>query len=140
MEKKESARILLIDDDEVTNMINTSLIVRNFKCTVKATTSAQDALNDFKDWVPGSQQQLPDVILLDINMPDMDGWEFLNAFEKLPAALSDRCRIFMLTSSIDNDDIERSKKYSCVTDFISKPLTFEKLKYIVSALPSTFNT
>jgi len=122
--------ILLIDDDAVSNMINTKIIKKNFNISVSAQTSAKDALNQFKQWIENSQGQLPDTIFLDVNMPVMDGWDFLDEFEKFPESVLSGCKVYMLTSSIDVEDIEKSKRYKTVHEFISKPLTPEKLKML----------
>ena len=123
MEKTQvSKRILLIDDDVVTNMINTRLIAKNFDFSVSAYTNAQEALDQFSQWLRASPDMLPDVIFLDINMPMMDGWEFLTEFQKFPDLILGKCSVFLLTSSIDQDDIEKSKNYASVREFISKHL------------------
>ncbi len=121
-------RILLVDDDPVTNMINTKLIMREFNFIVEAYTNAQETLVYLRNMVNASPDKIPDVIFLDINMPIMDGWQFLDEFQKLPVFLQKKVRVFMLTSSIDLDDIAKSKAYSSVNDFISKPLTSSKIR------------
>jgi CheY-like chemotaxis protein len=133
METTSIKQIVLVDDDEVTNMINEKLIRKVLNFPVKAYTDAGELLQYFTSCVVDSPEKLPDVILLDINMPMMDGWEFLEEFEKIPQDARKKCNVVMLTSSIDTSDIEKSKMYSSVTDFISKPLTIEKLRSLVSA-------
>lgn len=129
MEKsKIIRRVLLIDDDEVTNMINTHIITNHFHFVVEAFTSAEKALEYCKET---SSDEFPDAIFLDINMPYMDGWEFLCELEKLPPASIAKCKVYLLTSSIDAEDIEKSKTYKLVDEFISKPLTQSKLKILV---------
>lgn len=71
---------------------------------------------------------LPDVILLDLNMPFMDGWQFLDRFEKINDLLQKQLVIYILSSSIDERDIQRSKEHPCVKDFFSKPLSPAMLK------------
>ncbi len=68
-------------------------------------------------------EALPDVILLDINMPIMDGWDFLEWFKEFKVNLSKAIPIFMVSSSIDWRDIEKAKSYKEVVDYMSKPLT-----------------
>ncbi len=121
-------QIILVDDDPITNMINTKLITRDFNFTVRAYTNAQESLNYLKAVSESTTEAIPDFIFLDINMPVMDGWEFLKEFQKFPFNVLEACKIFMLTSSIDLDDIEKAKGYSSVKDFISKPLTTEKIR------------
>ncbi len=124
-------RIMLIDDDQVTNMINKKLITRDFNVVVSAYTDAQEALGDIEGIINSSTGEMPDIILLDINMPVMDGWEFLTEFQKLPICATSKCKVFMLTSSIDLEDIEKSKTFTSVSDFISKPLTVDKLHSLI---------
>jgi CheY-like chemotaxis protein len=132
MEKTPTTkRIVLIDDDQVTNMINRKLITREFNVAVSTYTNAQEALSDIAIIINSSTEELPDLILLDINMPVMDGWEFLTEFQKIPIDPIDKCKVFMLTSSIDLDDIKKSKTFTSVSDFISKPLTVEKLHSLI---------
>jgi CheY-like chemotaxis protein len=128
MNKPQHKTVFLIDDDSVSNFINTKIIQLCFPFTVVAFTSAMEALRELKQYQTSGSDSIPDLIFLDINMPGMDGWEFLDEFQKLPDFLLEKCHVTMLTSSLDRDDIEKSKKYKCVVGFISKPLTVEILK------------
>ena len=64
----------------------------------------------------------PDIVLLDAVMPGMDGFEFLDAFERLPVALTEGVRVAMLTSSDDEDDRRRARAHACVRDYLVKPI------------------
>ena len=124
---------MLVDDDPVTNLINKKLIGRNPNFIVTAHTSALDALIVLKESKTSTPQNVPDAIFLDINMFVMDGWEFLENFKMLDDRTFAKCKIFMLSSSIDLDDIEKSKTYTSVRDFISKPLTPDKIKMLIGS-------
>lgn len=126
-------RILLVDDDQITNFINTKLITREFNLNVTAYTNAQEALTYLRGLTTSTPEDMPNVIFLDINMPIMDGWEFLELFQKFSESVLNACKVIMLTSSIDAEDIEKSKKYRTVKDFVSKPLTSEKIRSLIES-------
>lgn len=124
-------RITLIDDDPITNMVNTKLLTRANNFHVTAYTNAQKALSYLGDLAASTPDQIPEVIFLDINMPIMDGWEFLEEFQNLPGIILEQCKVIILTSSIDLDDIEKSKKFPAVKSFVSKPLTMELITSLI---------
>jgi CheY-like chemotaxis protein len=78
-------------------------------------------------------EQLPNVILLDINMPVMDGWEFLKAYTKAKTQLSKEIIIYMISSSINPSDIERAKTFEDITEYLEKPVTLEDLQQMMEA-------
>ena len=119
--------ILLIDDDPIANIISTRIIKRTFSGNVVTFSNGREALDKIRECWSLAGPTSSVVIFLDINMPHMDGWEFLEEFEQLPEAVRGKCHLAMLTSSINSDDIERSKSYKSVKEFISKPLTADKL-------------
>lgn len=123
--------ILLIDDDPVTNVINRRILEKYFNYKIVVYTNACEALEQLKQWLFVETTPLPEIIFLDIDMPDMNGWEFLEELQRLPDTVLEKCRVIMLSSSIDFEDIERSKTYKVVRDFISKPLTPDKLSDLV---------
>lgn len=118
--------IILIDDDPINNLINKRLISKlDIADQVEEFLEAEKAL--------GRIQSLTDseniLILLDINMPVMNGWDFLNAYLNKFKERNDR--IIMLSSSIDFQDRQKAKQFTCVEGFIEKPLTPEKFKNII---------
>ena len=126
--------IFLIDDDGLVNFLNQEIIKDLYPGkNVRSFESATKALDCLKEILNSSDSILPQLILLDINMPVMDGWEFLDEFEKLPIDIWHDCKVIMHTSSIDPRDIEKAKKYSSVTDYTTKPLTIQTLTKIFNS-------
>jgi CheY-like chemotaxis protein len=120
--------LFLIDDDRIFNMIHTRIMEsKSFAQKIQPFHNAKQALKALRDISTQQPEDFPEMIFLDINMPAMDGWEFLEEFEKLPGQIQIRCNVIILTSSIDPRDIERSRTYKNVTKFMSKPLTPEML-------------
>jgi two-component SAPR family response regulator len=116
----------IIDDDKLSVKLVSMLITKNEFCeTINPFFSPQVALDELKKNCVESKN-LPDAILLDLNMPVMDGWQFLDEFNDL--AIKKEISIFIITSSIDPADIEMVKKYKMVKSYIMKPLNAEKLK------------
>ena len=70
---------------------------------------------------------LPEIIFLDIKMPVMDGFEFLEKYDALPLIIKENCKIYMLSSSVDTKDIDKAHHSKYVVDFIEKPLSKDKL-------------
>lgn len=116
----------IIDDDKLTIRLMTMLISKNNFCEeITSFYNPQTALDNIK--TNGQDpDNLPDVILLDLNMPTLDGWQFLDEFITLP--LQKEISIFIVTSSIDPLDIEMAKKYKMVKSYIMKPITAQKLE------------
>lgn len=124
---------LLVDDDAVINMINTRIIqLSKLAVNIKSVTGGREALVELTKLAGADQNEFPEIIFLDINMPDMDGWEFLNEFIKFPAHILEKCKVVMLTSSIDLFDIKKARTYSIVSDYIIKPLNVKLLNMLGS--------
>ena len=115
--------ILLIDDDPTVNFLNRVIIEKSeIGAATSEITHAPEALDQLAN---GALQ--PSLILLDLNMPDMDGWEFLEAFEKLPDN-SRQSKVIILSSSINPSDRERAESISFISDFYSKPLSLDDVR------------
>jgi CheY-like chemotaxis protein len=122
--------ILLVDDDEVTNFLSQEMLKLFLdKPVIHITSNGQEAI-DYLQARSGEPDQLPDIILLDINMPIMDGWDFLAELEKIRKPGFERVKIYMFTSSVYYEDIDRAKTYATVQDIFSKPLDEEKIRAI----------
>jgi CheY-like chemotaxis protein len=132
--KAKYATVMLVDDSEIDNFINHKMIEGcNFADQVYMHTSSRSALEFLKniermETIPESI--IPEIIFLDINMPIMDGFQFVEEFEKLTRKLTGVSKIVILTTSINPSDFELSKKYKNVIKFINKPLTHNVLNTI----------
>lgn len=116
----------IIDDDKLSIRLMSMLITKNNFCEeIISFHNPQTALNELiKNALKPSS--LPDVILLDINMPILDGWQFLDEFKLI--TFSKKILIFVVSSSIDPSDLEMAKNYPTVKNYIIKPLSSDKLK------------
>jgi len=120
--------ILLVEDDPITVMVCDRIIkMSGFSDTVLSKQNGQDAIDHLKDIIK-ENGEMPDLVFLDINMPVMNGWDFLQAFETIKYQLSKMPRIFILSSTVDPEDYKKAAEFSAVEGFISKPLTQEHLK------------
>jgi CheY-like chemotaxis protein len=120
--------VLLIDDNGIDNYVNKmTLEMENFSNEVFAFESASKGL-DFLERAHSDHGKIPDYIFLDINMPVMTGFDFLNKFNGFSESIKKRSKVIMLSSSINPEEIARAKANSNVTMFIAKPLTSEKIQ------------
>jgi CheY-like chemotaxis protein len=118
--------IILIDDSTFDLFIYEKLLFKSgIANTVKTFSSAREALN----YLVTEGNELPEtVILLDLQMPDMNGFEFIEAFKCVSDNLKSKIKIFMLSSTIDTRDIEKAKASPEIIDLLPKPLEIDLLK------------
>lgn len=126
--------VMLIDDNEIDNLINQKIIESSNICNhIFTHTGGKGAIEFLRNAekiaeAAGNKGLMPEIIFLDIDMPLMDGFQFLDEFENLSENIRNHCKIVMLTSSINSKDVKKSKRYGNVKEYINKPLTKESLK------------
>ncbi len=118
---------MLIDDDEIHSNLCYELILKSgITQTVSIFNDAEEALQFIRDNT-ARPDALPDLIFLDINMPFMDGWEFLDAYEAVKPEIKKEIVLILLTSSVYKNDIEKAKQYKSVVEYIKTPISINKL-------------
>lgn len=128
----------LIDDDEIYQYgFKRTVEKSKFAKKVLVFSDGEEAINFMIDNIANAQV-LPDVIFLDINMPIMNGFEFMEEYIKLKPKVGKLITIYMVSSSIDPTDIERAKSISELTDYIIKPVEESMLKEIIEGLEGLY--
>lgn len=129
MKKVRSACI--IDDDPIFVYGTKRLMDEiNFSDTIIVYDNGQDAIDGLNE-MTANGNDLPSVIFLDLNMPIMNGWEFLEDFIKIPNNNRDKVTVYIISSSVDPRDLERIKNYKVVNNYILKPLSPEDLHSVL---------
>lgn len=127
-------RILLIDDNEIDLLLHERLILhQRISHTVLPFTSANKALEYLSSNLTLSEIP-PTVILLDIQMPEMDGFEFLQSFATYPPRIKQQCYVIMVSSSLDYSDINRSNANPMVMKLLRKPLMVKDLMETINEI------
>lgn len=123
--------IMLVDDNDIDLFLNKKFLsVGGITDKTVACLSAKEAMNYLKANI-SNRDKLPSVILLDIQMPDVNGFEFLEQYGELPEKVINSIEIIMLSSSIDPVDLNRARDNEHVIDIIKKPLNSNELKDIL---------
>ena len=121
---------MLVDDNEIDNIINEKIIEANsFAESILVFQTGQEALDYLKN-NQDSAEELPEIVFLDINMPIMDGFQFLEDFENFSETVRGKCKIIMLSSSISPKDIDRAASSRYVKKYLNKPLNARYLEAI----------
>lgn len=119
--------ILCVDDDPITLMLCKKVIIKaEFGQNIITAENGKVALDLFEE-IKSSGGNYPQLIFLDLNMPVMNGWDFLDEFTKTASSYSDDTRVIILSSTIDPADYQRAEKYDIVSHFMPKPITVEML-------------
>lgn len=123
-------KIIIIDDEEVSLFLTERILVKSgVTADIHLFISPEEALDSIKG---SSEKDYPDVILLDLNMPIMNGWEFLEALALFGDRFERKCRIYILTSSLDYTDAEEADKHPMVNGLMHKPINKEDIRVFSS--------
>lgn len=130
-EMKKIDSICVIDDDPIF-IYGTKRIMNEvgFSDNILIYNNGQDAIDGLTA-MANDNKNLPSVIFLDLNMPIMNGWEFLEDFAKILDQNRDKVTVYILSSSVDPRDLERIKHYSIVKNYILKPISPDDLKNVL---------
>ena len=124
-------KFVLIDDDTTMNLVHSTTIKHHHPGSeVLEFKSSQRGLDYFKQLI-ANDEGFPEFLFLDINMPEINGFDFLQAFNKFPPEKTKGIKIFMITSSLDLRDREKAFSFDAVYGFVCKPITIKTLKEIL---------
>jgi CheY-like chemotaxis protein len=127
-------KILCVDDDPITLMLYKKVLtIANFSKEIDSANNGKQALTYFdnlkSEIVSNSNTVFPKIVFLDLNMPILSGWEFLDIFTQNGySSVFPDTKVIVMSSTIDPKDIEKSKSYPMVIEFLSKPITKEMLR------------
>lgn len=123
--------VYLVDDNDITQFISLKAMELTEKVEeVKCFKNGEDALKALLN----NTTALPELILLDLHMPVMDGWEFIEQFDTLTIAVKEKIKLCILTSSLDTKEKEFLKSHSYIVDYVVKPITAKMFTSILSAI------
>ncbi|MBS1527028.1 MAG: response regulator [Bacteroidetes bacterium] len=126
------SKVILIDDDPIYHRIS-QIMMKEYGHAeeVISSTDGKATLNYLIE-NKEKEERLPDFIFVDLNMPEYSGWDFLNGYRKIYQSLAKAIKVYIVSSSVDPNDVRRSKTYSFVNSFIIKPLKKEFLQGLLA--------
>ncbi|GAB4334337.1 MAG: response regulator [Flammeovirgaceae bacterium] len=123
--------IMLIDDDPITNIINErNLMALGYDFKIDKFNSGRSAIDFLKNRLK-TNELMPNIIFLDINMPMMNGWDFMKEYQALKSDVVSNIRLFMLTSSSAEQDLQKVKQFPEIEKYLVKPLSDEAINRIL---------
>tara|TARA_B110000240_G_C13192835_1_gene322765 strand:+ start:85 stop:495 length:411 start_codon:yes stop_codon:yes gene_type:complete len=127
---KELPLIGIIDDDKIYQFILTSIINKNKLAKNILSFSDGERAIEYLTNNKMKNEKIPDILFLDVNMPIMDGWMFIDEYAGIKKDITKKITVFMLSSSVNPIDIERAGEISEISNYIIKPIKFEEVKRI----------
>ncbi len=130
----ESFLICIIDDDDISRYSLSRNLNKLSSSTEMLVFSDGEEAIDYMENNIGNHNKLPDIIFLDINMPIMDGFQFMEEYEKLKPLFIKKVNIYMMSSSVNVEDIQRVKTVSEISEYLIKPVETDKLHFLLQSL------
>ncbi|HYJ64863.1 MAG TPA: response regulator [Parafilimonas sp.] len=125
-------RFIVIDDNPINVLVSEHIIKKVSKnAQIKTFALATLALQHIEEEYGKTDSNIPTLLFLDLHMPVMDGFEFLERFMKLDTDIQKQFKIIVLSATADNIELKKAIAYSCVTDYREKPLTIKVLKKLI---------
>jgi CheY-like chemotaxis protein len=139
MKKNYAHKTAMIVDDSKVDRFLSAAVIKSFAFAenVESFPCVSDGLNYLRS-IDITSSNFPLVIFLDLNMPDLDGFDFLDGFLKMPESIRKQCHIIMVSSSTSKSDLDRVTTYSAIRRFYSKPLSIKILSEINEILELEF--
>ena len=129
---KQITRLLFIDDDEINNFILQELFSEEEDLALTFFSDSPAAYDHLRTLSAEQPEQLPDIIFMDIKMPILDGFEFLDRLQE-EGFLNDKpVDIFLLSSTLDSRDVKRAASYANIKELVTKPLTVDKFRTLIA--------
>ncbi|MEI7979010.1 MAG: response regulator [Bacteroidota bacterium] len=126
---------LIIDDDKLSIYLTKTILERTTDCKhFESANSCDEAINYIKYCIEKNENSLPDLILLDLDMPSGNGWVLVDFLKEIKSKIKKEINIFMLSSTFDKGNIIKSRNCDVISDFISKPLIREDVEFIKEAI------
>ena len=123
---RKNLEILVVDGDPVTRLLHQNRLNKNLSFPITECADGREALDRIRQ-----SQDVDYLVMLAIEMPGMDGWEFLGALEKTAFIKARNVSIHIVSSSVDDSDIKKSESYGLVQGFLHKPLSLDQIKSIL---------
>ena len=131
-QEKQKTRLLFIDDDEINNFILQELFADEQDLALTFFSDSPAAFDHLRKLAEQQPDQLPDIVFMDIKMPILDGFEFLDRLQEERFLHDKSVDIFLLSSTLDSRDVKRAASYSNIRELVTKPLTVDKFRMLIA--------